>query len=214
MVFSKKVSLAAERTRLYGKTFKHGKKEIPYYKTERCRYMKEELKTAFENIQKGDIEAAVQAAKQIKQLSRTSEGIFDLILVDADPYEAARWIYPVYAAFESECNKKEGYPDILAQVRVINQKLKKDFTYKNAAATLDMLIHTIDHISPEVYEYYRELVDIFKDNVREVIKQYYASKVKTANGVVDASAEELFCGAVARACREHILLAEKYQAFC
>lgn len=176
--------------------------------------MKEELKTTFENIQKGDIEAAVHAAEQIKQLSRTSEGIFDLTLVDADPYEAARWIYPVYAAFESECNKKEGYPDILAQVRVINQKLKKDFTYENAAAALDMLIHTIDHISPEVYEYYRELVDIFKDNVREVIKQYYASKAKTANGAVDASAEQLFCSAVAKACSEHILLAEKYQAFC
>lgn len=176
--------------------------------------MKEQLKKAFESIRNGNVEEAALAVEEIKKLPRTVEGIFDLTTVDENTYEAARWVYPVYAAYETVCNKKEGYPDILAQQRVIAEMLKKNYSFENAASVLDMLIHTIDCMSPEIYEYYRELVDIFKENVREVIKQYYPEGFTAVNGAKEVPAEKLFHGAVAEACRKNILLAEKYQVFC
>ena len=56
--------------------------------------------------------------QEIKALPRTEEGIFDLAAVQQSAglgniYQAADLVYPVYAAYETTENKKEGYPDIL-----------------------------------------------------------------------------------------------------
>ena len=64
--------------------------------------------------------------QEIKALPRTEEGIFDLVAVQQSAglgniYQAADLVYPVYAAYETTENKKEGYPDIMAQMRVLKK---------------------------------------------------------------------------------------------
>lgn len=148
--------------------------------------------------------------EEIKGLPRTEEGIFELSGVDSNPYKAALMVYPVYTEFETKENKKEGYPDIMAQMRVWNSKANADFTMETAAGYLAMLYGTIDTMSPEIYEFYRELVDMFRETVKKVLAQYYSEE----NNCFVEGAEEavkLFCETVVKACKADLLLEEKYQ---
>lgn len=153
-------------------------------------------------------------AQEIKALARTEEGIFEVTgVVSAQgfksEYEAAGQIYPVYAAFETKENKKEGYPDLMAQMRVWHQKVNKDFCLENAAAYTAMLLGVIENMSPEIYENYRELLDMFRGTVKKVLEQYYVQDSGNFQG--EAGAVALFCDTVRKACDEDLLLAEKYQ---
>lgn len=151
-------------------------------------------------------------AEEIKALPRTEEGIFDLSSVGGSLYEAAKEVYPVYAAYETECNKKEGYPDIMAQMRVLNKKVNEEFTFANVSVYLDALLHTLEKISPEIYENYRELVDMFRACVKRALSEYYTEE--KGFGSQDPEAVKVFCGAVKEACEIDVLLAEKYQICC
>jgi patatin-like phospholipase/acyl hydrolase len=148
-------------------------------------------------------------AEEIKALPRTKDGVFDLKGTDSSYYIAAEEIYPVYAAFETNQNKKEGYPDIMSQMRVINKKLKSEFNFTNAAAYASMLLKTIENISPEIYENYRELLDMFRETVKKTLAEYYNADTESFNG----SKEDIdtFCSTVREACGRYLLLEEKYQ---
>lgn len=151
-------------------------------------------------------------AEEIKALSRNEEGVFDLSGMGGNIYAAAAEIYPVYAAFETEKNKKEGYPDIMAQMRVWNANVKADFSFANAAAYAYMLLKTIEKISPEIYENYRELLDMFRDVVKRTLAEYYDAEAESFKG--DKADADKFCAAVKEACMQDLLLAEKYQMCC
>ncbi len=168
--------------------------------------LKEKLQKALEAVQNKDAEAAKEAVDELKALPRTAEGIFDLSSVDSDVWVAAGLAYPVYVAYETVCNKKEGYPDLIAQVRAWNQMLQADYSFEKAAKAACMWIHTIEYMSPEIYEYYRELCDIFKSNVRETLDKFYAE------GKPEGDLAEMFKAAVLQACEADILLAEKYES--
>ena len=71
------------------------------------------------------------------------------------------------------------------------------------------MIHTVEQISPEIYENYRELLDNFRSAVKRMLEQYYDAKENRF--AMDATSEKVFCDAVQKACAEHLLLAEKYQ---
>lgn len=178
--------------------------------------MKEQLKAAMEDISKGDVQKAAAAAERIKQLPRTAEGLFDTGAVDSDFYEAARWVYPVYAAYETECNKKEDYPDLQNQMRLIDKKYGEESgDLPEAARFLDLFIRTIDNVSPQLYEYYREMADIFKARLRESVSIYYRGGCFVMkDGGRQEEAESILRGAVRRACENGVLLAEKYQEYC
>ena len=95
--------------------------------------------------------------QEIKALPRTEEDIFDLKKVQADAgrrniYQAADLVYPTYAAYETTENKKEGYPDIMAQMRVLKKHAESEFTAENGADYTAALLHTVEQISPEIYE--------------------------------------------------------------
>ena len=94
-------------------------------------------------------------------------------------YQAADLIYPVYAAYETNENKKEGYPDIMAQMRVLKKHAESEFTAENGADYTAALLHTVEQISPEIYENYRELLDNFRGAVKRMLEQYYDAKTKT-----------------------------------
>ena len=146
--------------------------------------------------------------QEIKVLPRTEEGIFDLKKVQAavgcrNIYQAAD------LAYETTENKKEGYPDIMAQMRVLKKHAESEFTAENGADYTAALLHTVEQISPEIYENYRELLDNFRGAVKRMLEQYYDAKTKTF--AMDETSEKVFCGAVQKACGEYLLLAEKYQ---
>lgn len=175
--------------------------------------MKEQLKVALEGIAGDNGDAAAAAAKQIKSLPRTAEGLFDMGSVDADCFEAARWVYPVYAYYETEYNKKENYPDLLKQMKALDARQKEAASMGTRARFLDALIHTIDNVTPQLYEYYIELADLFKAAVKEVIADYYRDGRFTDGSADEAEAEKLIRSAVARAGETYVLLAEKYEAY-
>ncbi len=177
--------------------------------------MKERLKAAMQSIAEGESSSIVMTAEQLKELPRTAEGLFDTSVVDSDFYEAARWVYPVYAAYETECNKKEGYPDLLHQMRLIDRKYGEESgNLPDTARYLDLLIHTIDNVTPQLYEYYRELADIFKARLREAIRTYYHDgRFAGRDGSVQEEAECMIRSAVRRACENYVLLGEKYQEY-
>ena len=175
--------------------------------------MKEQLKKALEAAAQVDTALLSEAADKLKQLPRTEEGIFDTASVDGDCFEAARWVYPVYAAFETECNKEAGYPDLLAQIRVLDTKQKGDASLAETAKFLEMLIAVIDHVTPQLYEYYRELVDIFRMDVKEAISSYYKDgSFGGAEG--KASGEDMkIRETIAHAGKTYVLLTEKYREY-
>lgn len=195
--------------------------------------MKEQLKEALESAARGDLEAVRAVSEQLKELPRRADGLFDTGSVDGDLFEAARWVYPVYALYETECNKKEGYPDLLNQMRVLDRVYEETCntadkaecgTEREAVHTADditedeeggeragnylsALIHTTDNVSPQLYEYYRELADLFKRRVRETISMRYR---EGSFGSGDARIRE----SIRFAGERDILLKEKYQEYC
>lgn len=174
--------------------------------------MKEQLKAALEGIA-GDNADAAAAAEKIRQLPRTEDGLFDTGSVDVDCFEAARWVYPVYAYYETEYNKKENYPDLLMQMKALDTKRREAASMESTARYLDALIHTIDNVTPQLYEYYIELADLFKTVVKAVIAEYYRDGRFTDGSADEAEAEKLIRGAIAHAGETYVLLAEKYEAY-
>jgi len=151
--------------------------------------------------------------QEIKALPRTEEGVFDLndvvnALEVSNVYEAAGTVYPAYAAYETLENKKEGYPDIMAQMRVWNGKVKTDFNFTDGAAYVAMMLDVVENMSPEIYENYRELLDMFREAVKKMLECYYVAEKDVFEGEQDSVA--VFCQAVQKACGAHLLLAEKY----
>lgn len=175
--------------------------------------MKEQLKKALESAAQGDVALLTEAADKLKQLPRTEEGLFDTSSVDSDCYEAARWVYPVYAAFETECNKEAGYPDLLAQIRVLDEKQRKAASLGETVKFLDMLIAAIDNVTPQLYEYYRELVDIFRTDVKETISSYYKDGSFGGTEGKASGDDARMRAAIAHAGKTYVLLAEKYQKY-
>lgn len=111
-------------------------------------------------------------AEQIKQLPRREDGLFELKSVDENLFRAAGQVFPVYAAYETDCNGKEGYPDLLAQMRILREELEKDSTLESRGLFLAGLLGTIENVSVQLYEYYRELADMFKEVLKETMAQW------------------------------------------
>lgn len=86
---------------------------------------------------------------------------------------------------------------------------ESEFSAENGAAYTAVMLHTVEQISPEIYENYRELLDNFRSAVKRMLEQYYDAKENRF--AMDATSEKVFCDAVQKACAEHLLLAEKYQ---
>jgi hypothetical protein len=148
-------------------------------------------------------------AEEIKALPRTEEGVFDLKTTSGSYYAAAGEIYPVYAAFETNHNKKEGYPDIMSQMRIINKRVKTEFNFANAASYAELLLKTVENISPEIYENYRELLDMFRETVKKTLAEYYNAETESFDG--NREDIDTFCKTVREACKQDLLLEEKYQ---
>ncbi len=102
-------------------------------------------------------------------------------------------LMPFVTAYETKYKRKEHYNQITAMFRN-----KESFTGTDLIA----LIETINQMSEEIYEYYRELKDLFKVIVKEKIKN------------LTDSSEILEIGySVLKACNIDVLQKEKYSNF-
>jgi len=100
---------------------------------------------------------------------------------------------PFVTAYETKYNRKEHYNEIAAMFRN-----KESFTGNELVA----LIETINQMSEEIYEYYRELRDLFKVIVMEKMKN------------LPDSSEILEIGySILKACNIGVLQTEKYSNF-
>lgn len=170
--------------------------------------MKEKLVLAYETMKQGKIEELAEVVADLKALPRTEAGVFDLRSA-GEVYEAARLAYPVYCAYETACNRKEGYPDLIAQIRAWNRQTTVECGVEKYAAFLDMLMNVLECMSPEIYEYYRETLDIFRIGVKSAIASFYKEGVFAEAAKADA----LIKGAIKRACEADLLLVEKYECY-
>ncbi len=180
--------------------------------------MKERLKSAYDSVLRKDIPSVADVVAMLKELPTTGEGVFDLTDFSDDKYELAAYVYPVYCAYETVCNKKEGYLDLMDQLRAWKRVTDAEDHLRTAAAFLKMLMNTIEQMSPEIYEYYRELVDMFRTDVKKVLKAYYVEGCSVGccfaeNGVVDETSTGMLQEAIKKACEQGVLLTEKYQQY-
>lgn len=175
--------------------------------------MKDQLLTALRFAEQGDLTVLTEMAGQIKRLPRTPEGLFDTTSVDEDCFEAAKYVYPVYAAFETACNRQEGYPDLLAQIRVLDERQKKAAALETTAVFLRMLCSVIGHVTPQLYEYYRELVDMFRADVKEMIASYYKDGSFGGEEGRISGLDGRIRVMISRAGDAQLLLAEKYRSY-
>ena len=118
--------------------------------------MRGEWEQALEQVRQGRVAETAEVVEGIKALPRDQDGVFDLRGMEGnqqDMQEARRVLYPVYAAYETNCNKKEGYPDILGQMRVMDERLQERYDMLEAAVYMDLALRTLLYLSQEVYEY-------------------------------------------------------------
>lgn len=178
--------------------------------------MRTELEQALQQVQQGATARTAGVVERIKVLPRDEEGVFDLGCVEkehGDVLEARRVLYPVYAAYETDCNKKEGYPDIMEQMRILDARLQAGYDMLEAAVYMDMSLRTLMYMSQEIYECYRELRDLYKKNVHRFIREFYGEGKIRPGAAPSGPAEVLFIGSLMLACKEHVLLAEKYEVY-
>ena len=113
--------------------------------------------------------------------------------------------------FLTLCHKDNRYSNEEKALVILTdiKHAESEFTAENGADYTAALLHTVEQISPEIYENYRELLHNFRGAVKRMLEQYYDAKTKTF--AMDETSEKVFCGAVQKACGEYLLLAEKYQ---
>lgn len=172
--------------------------------------MKTNLYFELQNVNKNDEAALTQAALQIKQLKRDEEGVFDFSSFEQDVWDVGAVVYPIYTKYETSVNKKSGYPDIMAQMRTLKKRAYADFSFKMAVAYMTVLIGTIETISPEIYENYRELVDDFRQTTGKMIAEFDLNETKELSKEEQMDGQKLAL-VLERAFVAKTLLREKYQ---
>ena len=150
--------------------------------------------------------------EKIKALPRLEDGIFDMTEIDSNLYLAAGKVYPVYTAYETTENKKAGYPDIMSQMRALEKRVDAEFTEENVVFYLKALVDTIAAISPEIYENYRELIDMFRGKIKKAIATFGLAADKQYAGLGKKENAEILHEALQTAFDGEVLLKEKYQS--
>lgn len=173
--------------------------------------MKERLEQALHAAEAGDMSLLPEANEMLTRLPKTEEGIFDGSALGDDVFGAGRILYPLYAAYETECNREARYPDLLAQIQVLDKERTKQHSLQANVEFLDLLLATIDFVTPQLYEYYRALEDIFRAVVKETIAAYYHDGAfgSASEKALDAKLRNV----IRHAGETDVLLAEKYAAY-
>ena len=133
-------------------------------------------------------EALSEAAKEVAALGRDADGLF--IADGVNQEELLRDVMPVYTLFETKCNKKENYIDLVEQCKTAVKK------YPGSKLIFSMLAEVLEYFSEEIFEHYRTIQ-------RLLWEQYVA---------VSQNMDETVAYALAKACFYKAFLLEKYEA--
>lgn len=166
--------------------------------------MKEKIEIAYDLLKGGDAQAAAvaEAIAAVKSLPRLENHVFDMTGISENVYEAAGIVYPFYMYYETKVNGKKGYFDLMEQLRYFSARIEREYTLENVSAYLHMMICSIEAISPEIYELYRELVDMFKVQMKKALAVFEDAHSCDAKKRIGVSLE--------KACSRDLMLAEKY----
>ena len=107
---------------------------------------------------------------------------------------------PAYTEQDTKVEKKAHYAQIVEKFRNADCSQIQDLMY---------LIDTINQMSPEIYEHYRGLQDIFRANMHRLLE-----KIREQGDVYrvkDEEKEALLAACLEKACANKTLLKEKYQ---
>lgn len=158
-------------------------------------------------------------AEKIKALPKDEQGVFIMTEINPDRYEAGISVYPVYMEYETKYNKKEGYTDIVAQLKVLAAQVREEYSTMQAAKFLTILTDTLAVTSPEIYEHYCSLQNLLKETAALFIQKeqivmtaFPTEQIKSGLEQKDTAALKLAGGALLKACEHDFLSAEKYGA--
>ena len=132
-------------------------------------------------------EALSEAAKEVATLGRDADGLF--IADGVNQEELLRDVMPVYTLYESKCNKKENYIDLVEQCKTAVKK------YPGSKVIFSMLAEVLEYFSEEIFEHYKTIQ-------RLLWEQYVA---------VSQNMDETVAYALAKACFYKAFLLEKYE---
>lgn len=132
-------------------------------------------------------EAFSEAAKEVAALGRDADGLF--IADGVNQEELLRDVMPVYTLFETKCNKKENYIDLVEQCKTAVKK------YPGSKLIFSMLAEVLEYFSEEIFEHYKTIQ-------RLLWEQYVA---------VSQNMDETVAYALAKACFYKAFLLEKYE---
>ncbi|MDO5349410.1 MAG: hypothetical protein Q4E86_05670 [Lachnospiraceae bacterium] len=107
---------------------------------------------------------------------------------------------PSFTEHDTRVEKKAHYGQIVARFQEADCSDTQNLVY---------LIDTIDQMSPEIYEHYRSLQDLFRVNIQGLL-----NAIRQPGDRYQARSEEelqqlAYC--LQKACANHTLLQEKYQ---
>lgn len=121
--------------------------------------------------------------QEIKALPRTEEGIFDLKrcrqMQDEGTSIRLRIWYIQHMRHMRPPRIKGRISGYHGADACAEKHAESEFTAENGADYTAALLHTVEQISPEIYENYRELLDNFRGAVKRMLEQYYDVKTKT-----------------------------------
>lgn len=122
-------------------------------------------------------------------------------------------IFPFYMEYETRYNKKANYNDIVTQLSGIRKKGQKtDY--------LMALIDVTDAMSIEIFEHYKTLEKLFKEEFKKILPEYIGQVREQARGMEEGDfvrnrvkSVDIFTVAYAiiKACRIGVLSKEKYE---
>lgn len=143
---------------------------------------------------------------KIRELKRDADGNF----VWEDSLEK---MFPFYMEYETRYNKKANYNDIATQLPGIGKKGQK-------TSYLMALIDVIDAMSIEIFEHYKTLEKLFKEEIKEILPEYIGQVREQTRGTeegdlvrnrVKSVSVFTVAYAIIKACRIGVLSKEKYE---
>ena len=132
-------------------------------------------------------EALAEAAKEVTALRRDADGLFTAEGISQE--ELLREVMPVYTLFETKCNKKENYIDLVEQCKTAVKK------YPCSKMIFSMLAEVLEYFSEEIFEHYK--------TVQRLLWEQYEA--------VSENMDETVAYALAKACFYKAFLFEKYE---
>lgn len=138
---------------------------------------------------------------QLRDCSRTKEGIFQSESACPMPWTWMYDAYPFYMEYETKYHNKADYADIVKQLLRL---APSDETWTSGTAWYLMtVIIVMDRMSREIFEHYKSLEEIFKTTIRNILSLGW-------NKDFEQKESAMMGCSILKACNLGVLNSEKY----